>query len=56
MCQLIIKGKKYGVFPFVVQIRDFDTHKTMKGVELGNIGPKMGWNAIDNVIKNKIKK
>eukprot|EP01091_Cochliopodium_minus_P010107 TRINITY_DN2636_c0_g1_i2.p1 TRINITY_DN2636_c0_g1~~TRINITY_DN2636_c0_g1_i2.p1 ORF type:complete len:477 (-),score=107.54 TRINITY_DN2636_c0_g1_i2:8-1438(-) len=48
MCQLIIKGKKHGVFPFVVQIRDRNNHKVIQGVELGTIGPKMGWNTIDN--------
>lgn len=44
----IIKGRKIGVLPFIVQIRDFETHKPMPGVEVGDIGPKMGYSAKEN--------
>ena len=54
--QLIIKGKRHGVHAFVVQIRDKD-HKPVPGVEVGDIGPKMGYNCKDNgyLIMNNIK-
>jgi len=38
----------YGVCPFVVQIRDMDTHKWMKGVQCGDMGPKLGYIGKDN--------
>jgi len=38
----------YGVCPFIVQIRDMDTHKWMKGIECGDMGPKLGYHAKDN--------
>ena len=31
MAQLIIKGKSYGLHPFIVQIRDMDNHEPMPG-------------------------
>ena len=45
---LIVKGKKYGVKPFVVQVRDPETFDLMPGVNIGDIGHKMGRNEIDN--------
>ena len=45
--QLIVKGKNYGIHCFVVPIRDKD-HKPLPGVEVGDIGPKMGYNCKDN--------
>jgi len=45
---MIIDGQDYGVQPFIVQIRDIDTHKPLKGVEVGDIGPKYGFNFKDN--------
>ena len=38
----------YGIQPFIVQIRDRDTHKHMPGVKTGEIGPKFGYQAKDN--------
>ena len=38
----------YGVAPFIVQIRDLDTHKHIPGVESGDMGPKLGMNSKDN--------
>lgn len=44
----IVKGRKIGVFPFIVQIRDMQTHKPLSGIEIGDIGPKMGYGAKEN--------
>lgn len=38
----------YGVCPFIVQIRDMNTHKHMPGCKSGDIGPKLGYNGKDN--------
>jgi acyl-CoA oxidase len=48
MAQLIIDGKKYGVHGFIVQLREFGTHKVRPGIEVGDIGPKFGINMVDN--------
>ncbi|CAD8203123.1 unnamed protein product [Paramecium pentaurelia] len=46
--KLIFNGKNKGVHPFMVQIRDNFTHKTLKGVTVGDIGPKLGYSTKDN--------
>lgn len=46
--QLYSLGKYHGVQPFIVQLRDFDTHKPMKGITIGEIGPKVGFNNVNN--------
>lgn len=38
----------YGVQPFVVPVRDLDTHEPLPGVEVGDIGSKLGYNSVDN--------
>ncbi|KAI8056255.1 acyl-CoA dehydrogenase/oxidase [Syncephalis plumigaleata] len=49
MAQLILPdGSRAGVFPFMVQLRSFANHTLLPGVETGDIGPKIGFNAIDN--------
>jgi len=57
MAQLIIDGKRYGPHPFVVQIRDFQTHEPLKNVHVGDIGPKFGYNTMDNgfLLLNHVK-
>lgn len=45
--QLIIKNKRYGVHAFLVPLRDKD-HKPYPGVEVGEVGPKYGYNCKDN--------
>ena len=45
--QLLIKNKKYGLHAFLVPIRD-KNHKPFSGVEIGDIGPKYGYNNKDN--------
>jgi len=44
--QLIIDGKEFGVHPFILQIRD-ENHKPLAGIELGDLGPKLGDHAND---------
>lgn len=51
--QLIIKDEdgepnSYGVVPFMVPIRDRDTHKHLPGVKTGDMGPKFGYFGKDN--------
>ncbi|OMH84999.1 Peroxisomal acyl-coenzyme A oxidase 1, partial [Zancudomyces culisetae] len=48
IAQLIVKGKNYGIFPFVVPIRSTVDHKPFPGVTVGDIGPKFGFNTMDN--------
>jgi acyl-CoA oxidase len=43
---LIIDGKEYGVHAFMMQIRD-ENHKPLPGIELGDLGTKIGDNAND---------
>eukprot|EP00434_Breviolum_minutum_P039161 symbB.v1.2.034764.t2/scaffold4548.1/size38217/1 len=46
--RLIVQGRDLGIHNFMVQIRDLQTHKPMMGVEVGDIGPKIGYNNQDN--------
>jgi len=39
--QLILNGKEYGVHVFMVQVRD-ENHRPLVGIEIGDVGPKMG--------------
>ena len=39
--QLLIDGREYGTQAFMVQIRD-DKHRPLPGIELGDLGPKLG--------------
>lgn len=54
--QLIIDSKEYGIHPFIVQLRD-ENHLPLPGIEVGDIGKKIGDNANDTgyVILNKIR-
>lgn len=38
----------YGPHPFIVQVRDMDTHQPLNGIIIGDIGPKLGYATIDN--------
>lgn len=57
MAQLIINGKPYGPHPFVCQIRDMKTHEPLDGIHVGDIGPKFGYNTMDNgfLLLNQVK-
>jgi acyl-CoA oxidase len=48
MAQLVLKGKKHGPHPFIVQIRDVETREPLPGIYIGDIGPKFGYNTTDN--------
>ncbi|BCR91142.1 fatty-acyl coenzyme A oxidase [Aspergillus chevalieri] len=48
MAQLYVGGKNLGPHPFVVQIRDMQTHQPLENVYVGDIGPKFGYNTMDN--------
>ena len=48
MARLFTKGKDYGMHAFITQIRDLETHKPLPGVTIGDIGPKFGYNGVDN--------
>jgi acyl-CoA oxidase len=57
MAQLILGGKSYGPHPFVVQIRDMKTHLPLENIHIGDIGPKFGYNTMDNgfLLFNNVK-
>jgi acyl-CoA oxidase len=38
----------HGPHPFIVQIRDLKTHLPLKGIVVGDIGPKYGYASMDN--------
>ena len=46
--QLYIRNVCYGVHPFIVQLRDIDTHELAHGIEIRDCGVKNGLNSIDN--------
>lgn len=46
--KLILNGEVCGMAPFIVQIRDTKTYDPMPGCEMGDIGPKFGYNSKDN--------
>ncbi|XP_045447119.1 probable peroxisomal acyl-coenzyme A oxidase 1 [Melitaea cinxia] len=48
VAQLYTKGKCHGVHLFIVQIRDEDTHEPLPGIKVGEIGPKLGFNSVNN--------
>jgi len=45
--KLIIDGKNYGVNAFIVPLRA-ENMKTLKGITIGDCGPKTGLNGVDN--------
>eukprot|EP00931_Biecheleriopsis_adriatica_P083599 TRINITY_DN5721_c0_g1_i1.p1 TRINITY_DN5721_c0_g1~~TRINITY_DN5721_c0_g1_i1.p1 ORF type:complete len:733 (-),score=192.07 TRINITY_DN5721_c0_g1_i1:63-2261(-) len=48
MARVVIKGKDYGPHPFFFQVRDWETHESLPGIELRDIGQKIGYNGMDN--------
>ena len=48
MAQMETRGINRGVHPFLVQIRDEESHQPLPGVIVGEIGPKMAMNSNDN--------
>eukprot|EP00904_Undaria_pinnatifida_P002062 jgi/Undpi1/11857/HiC_scaffold_4.g01556.m1 len=47
IAQLVIGDKVYGIHNFIVPIRD-PNHLPLPGVRVGDIGPKIGFNTMDN--------
>ncbi|RZF45952.1 hypothetical protein LSTR_LSTR008329 [Laodelphax striatellus] len=48
MAQLYTNGVCHGIHPFVVQLRDEETHMPMPGIKIGEIGAKLGMNGTNN--------
>jgi acyl-CoA oxidase len=48
LAQLYTKGKCYGIHPFIVQLRDEETHEPLSGIKIGEIGCKLGMNSTNN--------
>jgi len=46
--QLVIRGKKHGTKTFIVPLRDPQTFALLPGINIGDIGKKMGRDGIDN--------
>jgi len=57
MAQLVVNGKTLGPHPFVAQVRDLKTHEPLENVHVGDIGPKFGYNTMDNgfLLFNNVK-
>lgn len=48
MAQMYSKGVCHGIQPFIVQLRDEETHMPMTGIKIGEIGHKLGMNTVNN--------
>jgi acyl-CoA oxidase len=46
--RLIVDDNDYGIQPFMVQIRSLEDHMPLPGIDVGDIGEKLGFNTIDN--------
>ncbi|XP_060246920.1 peroxisomal acyl-coenzyme A oxidase 2 isoform X2 [Meriones unguiculatus] len=48
LAQLICSGAQHGMHAFIVPIRSLQDHTPLPGITVGDIGPKMGLEHIDN--------
>lgn len=48
LAQLRSNGKNYGMHPFIVPIRSLKDHSPLPGITVGDIGPKMAFQQVDN--------
>lgn len=48
VAQLYTNGVCHGIHPFIVQLRDEETHLPLPGIKIGEIGCKIGMNGINN--------
>ncbi|KAK9889088.1 hypothetical protein WA026_004361 [Henosepilachna vigintioctopunctata] len=48
VAQLYTQGKCHGIHPFIVELRDKETHMPLKGIIIGEIGCKLGMNGTNN--------
>ena len=46
--RLVTKGEDKGIHNFIVQLRSLKDHTAMKGITIGDIGPKFGYAEMDN--------
>ena len=46
--RLITKGVDRGIHNFMVQLRSLEDHRAMRGIIVGDIGPKFGYEEADN--------
>mmetsp|Transcript_22926 Transcript_22926/g.35311 ORF Transcript_22926/g.35311 Transcript_22926/m.35311 type:complete len:420 (-) Transcript_22926:426-1685(-) len=46
--KMVVDGNAIGTMPFFVQLRDVKTWKPAKGIELGDMGPKLGYTSKSN--------
>eukprot|EP00897_Mesotaenium_endlicherianum_P001166 jgi/Mesen1/1104/ME000123S00271 len=46
--RLITLGKACGIHAFLVPLRSLETHEPLPGVTVGDMGPKFGYNTMDN--------
>lgn len=46
--KLMVNGRPFGIHPFLVPIRNPETYEPLPGCEMGDIGPKFGYNSKDN--------
>ncbi|XP_062607269.1 peroxisomal acyl-coenzyme A oxidase 1-like [Saccostrea cucullata] len=57
LATLIIDGKKYGMHPFLTPLRSMEDHQPLPGIKVGDIGPKLSINSVDNgfLILNNVR-
>ncbi|RUS77078.1 hypothetical protein EGW08_015161 [Elysia chlorotica] len=48
LAQLVIAGNQHGLQAFIIQLRSLDDHSPLPGITVGDIGPKLGLNYVDN--------
>ncbi|XP_051159281.1 probable peroxisomal acyl-coenzyme A oxidase 1 isoform X1 [Leptopilina boulardi] len=48
VAQLYTKSECKGIHPFIVQLRDEETHEPLPGIKIGEIGTKLGMNGTNN--------
>ena len=46
--KMIIDGESCGIHAFLARIRDDEAHRPLKGLEIGDVGPKYGYSTKDN--------
>lgn len=46
--KMVIDGSAFGVLPFIVQLRDPQTFDVCRGIRMGDMGPKLGYNGKNN--------
>jgi acyl-CoA oxidase len=44
----LVAGKDHGVQPFLVPIRSMEDHMPLPGVQVGDLGEKLGFSSVDN--------